>query len=54
MRQKTHDKRLSYEIFNANDSVYVLFPVIKRDSPANSLGIGKVHFASTRKSQIYW
>ena len=29
-QKKTHDKRLSYEIFNANDSVYVLFPVMKK------------------------
>ena len=29
-QKKTHDKRLSYEIFNANDRVYFLFPVIKK------------------------
>ena len=29
-QKKTHDKRLSYEIFNVNDSVYVLFPVMKK------------------------
>ena len=29
-QKKAHDKRLSYEIFSAHDSIHVLFPVIKK------------------------